>query len=61
MNDTSTWMAVSRKAHRKIHDNPEWAASKGYLHLACREIVQDYSGDGRNERHLDDIRKELVL
>jgi len=62
LNDTSTWMAVSRRAHRKIHDNPEWARSKGYLpQKPCHFTEQDYSGDGVNERHLDDIRKEIVV
>ncbi len=29
--DASTWMAVSRDAHRWIHDNPKEAMEKGYL------------------------------
>jgi len=29
--DTSTWMTVSRDAHRWIHDNPKEAMGKGYL------------------------------
>lgn len=29
--DESTWLAVSREAHRKIHDNPKWAREMGYL------------------------------
>lgn len=28
--DTRYWMAVSRKAHIKITNNPAWARSKGY-------------------------------
>jgi hypothetical protein len=28
--DTSTWMAVSRKAHEEIEANPEWAKERGY-------------------------------
>lgn len=29
--DDSLMIAVSRKAHRKIHDNPDWAEERGYL------------------------------
>lgn len=29
--DTSTWMAVSRAAHDKIHSDPKTAYEKGYL------------------------------
>lgn len=29
--DERYWMAVSRKAHRQIHDNPSWARSNGFL------------------------------
>lgn len=29
--DTSTWMAVSRNAHRWIHDHPKESYQKGYL------------------------------
>ena len=29
--DVDTWMAVSRKAHIEIHDNPAWAKEQGYL------------------------------
>ncbi len=28
--DVSTFLAVSREAHRKIEDNPEWAKEMGY-------------------------------
>jgi hypothetical protein len=28
--DVSTWLAVSRKAHQEIEENPDWAKSKGY-------------------------------
>jgi hypothetical protein len=26
-----TWWAVSRKNHRKVHDNPGWARENGYI------------------------------
>lgn len=29
--DTSTWLAVSREAHRRIHENPSWAREMGFL------------------------------
>lgn len=29
--DQSTWMAVSRKNHDRIHRNPKWAREMGYL------------------------------
>lgn len=29
--DTSTWMAVSRKAHEKIHADPKTSYEKGYM------------------------------
>jgi len=29
--EVSTWLAVSRKGHNFIHDNPAWAKEKGYL------------------------------
>ena len=29
--DVSSWMAVSREAHQRIHDNPKWAREQGYL------------------------------
>ena len=29
--DVSTWMAVSRSAHERIHGNPAWARERGYL------------------------------
>ncbi len=29
--DTSTWCAVSREMHDRIHQNPKWAYEKGYL------------------------------
>jgi len=31
LNDTSTWMAVCQRSHRRIHDDPAWAKAKGYL------------------------------
>lgn len=31
MLDTTTWMAVSREGHNRIHDNPKWSYSMGYL------------------------------
>lgn len=31
LNETEYWMAVSRSAHREIHDNPAWAKEQGYL------------------------------
>lgn len=27
----STWLAVSREMHEKIHQNPSWARAQGYL------------------------------
>jgi len=30
--DESTWMAVSRVYHEKIHTNPSWARERGYLY-----------------------------
>lgn len=29
--DESTWLAVSREMHEKIHQNPSWARAQGYL------------------------------
>lgn len=29
--DESTWLAVARSSHRKIHDNPRWARELGLL------------------------------
>jgi hypothetical protein len=29
--DTSTWLAVSREAHERIHANPSWAREMGFL------------------------------
>ena len=29
--DVSSWMAVSRSAHQRIHDNPRWARENEYL------------------------------
>lgn len=29
--DQSTWMAVSRRNHDRIHQNPGWARAMGYL------------------------------
>lgn len=29
--DESTWLASCFSCHEKIHRNPEWAKSKGYL------------------------------
>lgn len=29
--DESTWLAVSREMHEKIHNNPSWARERGYL------------------------------
>ena len=29
--DTATWLAVSRGAHRRIHENPSWARKMGFL------------------------------
>ena len=28
--DTRFWLAVSRKGHKKIEENPEWAKKEGY-------------------------------
>ena len=58
--DIDNAMALSRKAHEKIELNKEWARTKGYLPpKPCVPVTPDYSSDGRNERHIDDIRKEL--
>ena len=29
--DTTTWLAVSRFQHERIHNNPSWARSHGFL------------------------------
>lgn len=29
--DESTWIAVGRDGHNKIHQNPSWARAQGYL------------------------------
>lgn len=29
--DTSTWIAVCRSCHEKIHANPKWAREQGFL------------------------------
>lgn len=31
LNDTRYWLAVSREAHEKIHQNPRWARERGYI------------------------------
>lgn len=31
LNDESTWMAVSRDGHQKIHDNPRHSYEVGYM------------------------------
>ena len=31
LNDESEWLAVSREAHERIHQNPSWARERGYL------------------------------
>jgi hypothetical protein len=31
MLDVSTWLAVCRETHIKIHQNPAWARANGYL------------------------------
>jgi frataxin-like iron-binding protein CyaY len=30
LNDKRYWLAVSRKGHRFIEDNPKWAKDNGY-------------------------------
>lgn len=30
--DVSSWMALSRQSHEKIHQNPKWARENGYLY-----------------------------
>jgi hypothetical protein len=39
--DVSTWLAVSRDAHRKIEDNPEWAYKMGYSELRLKNYNQE--------------------
>jgi hypothetical protein len=29
--DESTWLAVCRQSHERIHNNPSWARERGYL------------------------------
>lgn len=29
--NTDTWLAVSRKNHVRLHENPSWARERGYL------------------------------
>lgn len=29
--DETTWLAVSREMHERIHNNPSWARERGYL------------------------------
>lgn len=30
-NDTTTWMAICRSCHTKIHNHPSWARENNYL------------------------------
>lgn len=35
--DVSTWLAVSRRAHTEINENPEWAIEMGYSELRLKK------------------------
>lgn len=51
--DEKTWLAVSRKAHIEIEENPEWAVSKGYSELR----LKNYEAEGvENDNQLEEVR-----
>lgn len=51
--DEKTWLAVSRKAHIEIEENPEWAILKGYSELR----LKNYEAEGvENDNQLEEVR-----
>jgi hypothetical protein len=39
--DEKTWLAVSRRAHQEIEENPEWAYSNGYSELRLKNYESE--------------------
>ena len=41
MNDTSTWLPVSDKGHKKIENNPKWAKEQGFTESRLANYEQE--------------------